>query len=107
MRIAIRAATRRLTLVALLALAAQALLPYLHANAASETGRLANHSGDCAVCCALAHGGARAFDTPAAVASALAPLELPIPAPAPVASAPSVDPDSASARAPPASLRLA
>ena len=95
MRPATRAAVRRITLVALLTLAAQALLPYLHANAL-ET--------DCTVCVALAHGGARAVDAPAPLAPEPVPVAVAPAAPAPSVSAPSVDRDTAGARAPPASL---
>jgi hypothetical protein len=77
MRIATRAEFRRLALVALLALAAQALLPYLHANASFEAGGGANHSAaDCAVCGALAHGGARAGRARVASSFALSPSRL-------------------------------
>ena len=82
MRNSTRAGVRRLALVALFALASQALLPYLHAlgarlrragarlrdcaagasAAASDAGSGSSHPADCAVCGALAHGGARAFD---------------------------------------------
>jgi hypothetical protein len=107
MRIATRAAVRRFTLVALFALAAQALLPYLHANAAREPGGAASHAADCAVCAAIAHGGARALDTPALMSAELALVSFANLDTAPVRSAPSVDTDTASARAPPTSLRHA
>jgi hypothetical protein len=104
MRAATRAEFRRLALVALLALAAQSLLPYLHANASGEAGA-ANHSAaDCSVCSALAHGGARAVDAPVAVSFAPAPVALASLCPAPVPLAASADADRACARAPPASL---
>ena len=105
MRPATRAEFRRLALVALLALAAQSLLPYLHANASREAGAGANHSAaDCSVCSALAHGGARAVDAPVAVSFALAPVAVASLCPAPVPLAASADADRACARGPPASL---
>jgi hypothetical protein len=107
MRLATRAAVRRFTLVALFALAAQALLPYLHANVSREAGGRATHAADCAVCAALAHGGARSLDTPTVVSVALALVSVANRDTAPVAAAPSVDADTASARAPPASHRHA
>ena len=95
------AALRRVVGVALLALAVQVLLPFLHANSPEVR---ASHSPDCTVCVALAHGGARAFDAPAApsletVTVAVANICVPS-----VVFAPSVDRDTAGARAPPASL---
>ena len=100
---ATRAEVRRLVLLALLALAAQSLLPYLHANASFEkTAGTSHSSADCAVCSALAHGGARAADAPVALSFAPALVAVSALCPAPVSFAAAVDPDSACARAPPA-----
>jgi hypothetical protein len=100
---ATRAEVRRLVLVALLALTAQSLLPYLHANTSFEkTASTSHSSADCAVCSALAHGGARALDTPVALSFAPAAIAVSGLCPAPAPSAAAVDPDSACARAPPA-----
>jgi len=98
---AARRALRRQVAVALLALAAQVLLPFLHANSPEVR---ASHSAECTICVALAHGGARAFDAPAApslepVTVAVASVSAPH-----AVFAPSVDRDTAGARAPPASL---
>src|SRR5262245_38145251 len=101
---ATRAGIRRFALVALLALAAQALVPYLHANASAEASGRATHSADCAVCSALAHGGARAFHAPAAIHVSTAPVALVGLAPAPLPFVALLDADTACARAPPASL---
>jgi hypothetical protein len=59
------------------------------------------------VCSALAHGGARYLDAPAAVSIASAPIAAVSPVSVPEAFAPSVASDTACARAPPASLALA
>ena len=98
---AARRLARRLVGVALLALAAQVLLPYLHASLPEAR---ATHSADCTVCVALAHGGARAFDAPATPSFDTVTVAVEtVSAPA-VVFAPSVDRDTAGARAPPASL---
>lgn len=101
------AAVRRFALVALFALAAQALLPYLHASASQAASGAATHSADCGVCFVLSHSGARALDAPASTAPSAPLAAVTNLASAPVAFAPSFDADSAGARAPPASLRLA
>jgi hypothetical protein len=107
---------KRVALVGLLALASHALLPYLHvltsscgpseASCSSE-GQAPSHSSDCAVCGAIAHGGARAVDAPAALAVVSAPLALHAAALELSSLPPSVELDPACARGPPASPRSA
>jgi len=113
---AIFTSAQRVALVGLFALASHALLPYLHSltsrcdpneASCSSAGQAPSHSSDCAVCGAIAHGGARAVDTPAALASVSAPLALHAAALELFSVAPSVELDPACARAPPASRRSA
>ena len=85
---------RRVALVAVLAFASSALLPFVHGGA--------SHLGDCGVCSAIAHGGSNAVDTVSVSEHAyvdecreLVDIEL-----APVL--PRRDRDACAARAPPA-----
>lgn len=106
---------KRLALIALLALATHAFLPYLHALASgcgshgascsSESQAPASHSSDCAVCGAIAQAGARAIDAPAALAALVESRSVFAPAPESLAAVPKVERDVACARAPPVSLR--
>jgi hypothetical protein len=84
---------RRIALVALFAIASAAFLPLAH----GATG----HAGDCGVCIALTHGGARVADVGAAAVAA-APRECPsaeAPTATPLPTRPALD--SCCARAPP------
>ncbi|HTO55088.1 MAG TPA: hypothetical protein VMR50_17020 [Myxococcota bacterium] len=121
MRTGIRARLQTATLIAVFALLSHALLPYLHALepgcepanhthlcAAPDHGQSApaheggsNHSDECPVCSALAHGGARAVDAPIALPLASVEVQLSALPPVSLAAAPSRDLDVACARAPP------
>ncbi len=90
---------RRIALVAALAIASSALLPYLHGAT--------SHVGDCGVCSVLSHGGARVAATVAAPALPDVRARADVDAAAPATLPPRRDFDPCSARAPPASSVLA
>jgi hypothetical protein len=108
---------KRVALIGLLALASHAVLPYVHFLTSRGCGgagcgpgeqeRAPSHSADCAVCGAIAHAGGRAVDAPAAVAELCAPLAREAAAQVVLAHPPAVARATASARAPPASVRPA
>ncbi len=126
MRNFLSARLKRTALVAVFALATHALLPYLHAHAnscdrgraacaseragepaSSEGGQSSSHPDACAVCSALAHGGARAIDAPSGLPVHFTELWLASAPPAAEVLAPCAEVDVACARAPPASPRSA
>ena len=107
---------RRVALAALLALASNALLPWVHALTSScradaptcgAEGQAPSHSADCPVCSAIAHAGARTLDAPSAVAAVSAPLGCQRASFEHGSLPPRVERDPACARGPPASLRSA
>ncbi|HXX47628.1 MAG TPA: hypothetical protein VEN47_05340 [Myxococcota bacterium] len=102
---------QRAALVALLAIASFAVLPFLHvlsSNCAPSTASCSSdqpaptHSPDCGVCGSLAHAGARAVDVPAAVAAIALPVALLSARHAPAPLAPSRERVASPARGPPA-----
>jgi hypothetical protein len=127
MRSQISARLQRAALIAVFALVSHALLPYLHAldgacghahqvcateqhaghTAPSDGGQAPEHSADCPVCSALAHGGARAIDAPVALPALTTTLWIASVPPTSVLVASSTDLDVARARAPPVSSLLA
>jgi len=127
MRIRLSARLQRIAFVAVFALVSHALLPYLHAlesgcvaghavcasaqnaspSAPADGDGRSSHPDDCPVCNALAHGGARAVDTPVALAIDCSSLSLGPVAPESLVVAPVADVDVACARAPPAFPRSA
>jgi hypothetical protein len=127
MRTLFSARLKRTALVAVFALATHALLPFLHAHAiscdrnhtacaaderagepaSSDSGQSSNHPDACAVCSALAHGGARAIDAPSALPVHFTELRLGSAPRVAEVVAPSADVEVACARAPPLSRRSA
>jgi hypothetical protein len=127
MREFLSAHVKRTALVAALALATHALLPYLHEHpsscnpghdrcatdaragepASSDGGGSSSNPDDCPVCGALAHGGARAIDAQGPQLVDFVELWLATAPPAAEILAPCADVDVARARAPPAPARSA
>jgi len=102
---------QRAALVALLAIASFAVLPFLHvlsSNCAPSTASCSSdqpaptHSPDCGVCGSLAHAGARAVDAPAALAAIALPLARVSTLHAPMPTLASRERETAQARGPPA-----
>jgi hypothetical protein len=103
---------KRFALIALLALASHAFLPYVHALASGcdahsaacssqDQAPRSSHSPDCAVCGAIAQAGARAIDAPSALAIVSDPQSLSIAVPGSLAAAPNAELDVTCARGPP------